>query len=309
MTTKIISVILVIATLLSVCAVTVSAANGEEFVSEVALVYEDSIEDAKKAIAGTDWKLWEQDLNPKADYMFDDGVYLIYKTSTNVEDAITDLRVMDMYGGYNTANYEKQLEASRESYMKLVSYIRTAQGSQLIGISGYVFRGKEVDVLPGHTQLGIQPLIEVTDEMTAAAVGAVPGGNLALLVGVLIQEEDMYVAAADLVLIQVFHHADKHRIFGAGQDHHQLLVAHIGHADLMEQVDGELIVHIGYDLQLKLGIFKMLALLRIDVRIDHPFQHLGVHMGQPLCGSKLKLIDKSHYLPPKITKRSNRRRW
>ena len=60
-------------------------------------------EKAKAAIAGTDWKLWEQDLNPKADDMFDDGVYLIYKTSTNVEDAITDLRVMSMYGGYSTS--------------------------------------------------------------------------------------------------------------------------------------------------------------------------------------------------------------
>ena len=104
MTQKIISLILVLATLLSVCSVAVSAASGEEFISEVALVYEDSVEDAKAAIAGTDWKLWEQDLNPKADYMFDDGVYLIYKTSTNVEDAITDLRVMDMYGGYSTSN-------------------------------------------------------------------------------------------------------------------------------------------------------------------------------------------------------------
>ena len=126
MTTKIISFILVIATLLSVCAVTVSAANGEEFVSEVAIVYEDSIEDAKKAIAGTDWKLWEQDLNPKADYMFDDGVYLIYKTSTNVEDAITDLRVMNMYGGYSTSNYKEQLEASRKEYTAMCNNIRTA---------------------------------------------------------------------------------------------------------------------------------------------------------------------------------------
>ena len=126
MTKRILSLILVLSMLLSVCAVTVSAANEEEFISEVALVYEDTVEKAKAAIAGTDWKLWEQDLNPNADYMYDDGVYLIYKTSTNVEDAITDLRVMDMYGGYSTTNYEKQLEASRAAYMKVVGYIRTA---------------------------------------------------------------------------------------------------------------------------------------------------------------------------------------
>ena len=123
---RIISLILIVTTLFSIFAINVNAAKDEEYLSEVALVYEDSVEDAKAAIAGTDWKLFEQDLNPNADYMIDDGVYLIYKTSTNVEDAITDLRVMDMYGGYSTSNYKKQLEASRAEYLKMTSYIRTA---------------------------------------------------------------------------------------------------------------------------------------------------------------------------------------
>ena len=106
--------------------VTAYAATGETFLSDVALVYEDSVEDAQEAIAGTDWKLFNKDLNPNADYMFDDGVYLIYKTSTNVEDAITDLRVMDMYGGYNTTNYKQQLEKSRKQYDANVADLRVA---------------------------------------------------------------------------------------------------------------------------------------------------------------------------------------
>ena len=123
---RIIAMLLVVTTLFTTFAINVSAATAEEFISEVALIYKDSVEDAKKAIEGTDWKLFEQDLNPKADYMFDDGVYLIYKTSTNVEDAITDLRVMDMYGGYSTSNYEKMLEASRAEYLAIVNDIRVA---------------------------------------------------------------------------------------------------------------------------------------------------------------------------------------
>ena len=106
--------------------VTAYAATNEQFLSEVALVYEDSVEDAQEAIAGTDWKLFNKDLNPNADYMFDDGVYLIYKTSTSVEDAITDLRVMDMYGGYNTTNYKQQLEKSRSQYMQAIADLRKA---------------------------------------------------------------------------------------------------------------------------------------------------------------------------------------
>ena len=123
---KIIALLLVIATLLSVFAVTASAAREEEFLSEVALVYKDSVEEARAAIEGTDWKLFEQDLNPDADAVFDDGVYLIYKTSTNVEDAITDLRVMDMYGGYSTTNYKKQLEKTRNQYMQAIADLRKA---------------------------------------------------------------------------------------------------------------------------------------------------------------------------------------
>ena len=107
--------------------ITASAATAETFLSDVALVYEDSVEDAQAAIAGTDWKLFNKDLNPNADItVFDDGVYLIYKTSTNVEDAITDLRVMDMYGGYSTTNYKQQLEKSREQYMQAIADLRVA---------------------------------------------------------------------------------------------------------------------------------------------------------------------------------------
>ncbi len=123
---KIISLVLTAALLLSVFAMPAHAASNEVFVSDVALVYEDSVEAAKEAIAGTDWKLFEQDLNADADYMIDDGVYLIYKTSNNVEDAITDLRVMDMYGGYSTSNYQRQLEASRQKYLQFVNDIRFA---------------------------------------------------------------------------------------------------------------------------------------------------------------------------------------
>ena len=123
---RIISLLLIVTTLFTTFAINVSAAKSEEFVSEVALIYEDSVEDAKDAIAGTDWKLWEQDLNANADYMFDDGVYLIYKTSTNVEDAITDLRVMDMYGGFSVSNYEKQLEESRTQYLAMIKELRKA---------------------------------------------------------------------------------------------------------------------------------------------------------------------------------------
>ena len=126
MKNRIIALILTVTTLFSIFAVTANAAREETFISEVALVYEDSVEDAREAIKGTDWKLLEYDLNAKADEVFQDGVYLVYKTTTNVDEAITDIRVMDMYGGYSAVNYEEQLEASRAKYLEIVANIRIA---------------------------------------------------------------------------------------------------------------------------------------------------------------------------------------
>ena len=123
---RFIALLLILTTLFMTLAFDASAARVEEYVSEVALVYENSVEEARKAIEGTDWKLFEQDLNPKADYWYDDGVYLIYKTSTNVEDAITDLRVMDMYGGYKVSDYKKQLEETRKEYLDMIADLRVA---------------------------------------------------------------------------------------------------------------------------------------------------------------------------------------
>ena len=121
MKNRIVSMILILASLFIFC-VPASAARAEEYLSEISLVYAPTLEDAKAKIEGTEWKLFEQNLNTGA-YQ---NVYIIYKTSTNVEDAITDLRVMDMYGGYNVGSYKKQLEASRQQYMDMLADLRLA---------------------------------------------------------------------------------------------------------------------------------------------------------------------------------------
>ena len=199
---RIISLLLIVATLFATLTINVGAAKAEEFISEVALVYEDSIEDAKKAIEGTDWKLFEQDLNANADYMIDDGVYLIYKTSTNVEDAITDLRVMDMYGGYSTSNYDKQLEASRDAYEQMVEYLLIAMyefkelykaGDEMAKLAyrqmNYYKDIGETDMLMGDFMLSrpsdeaiVTVLMEgnamvVSNLITLLAIGISGGGN------------------------------------------------------------------------------------------------------------------------------------
>ena len=88
--------ILILASLFIFC-VPASAAREEEYISEITLVYASTLEKAKAKVEGTEWKLFEKALN--TNYTATNNVFIAYKTSTNVEDAITDLRVLDMYGG------------------------------------------------------------------------------------------------------------------------------------------------------------------------------------------------------------------
>ena len=228
---RIISMILIVATLFAALTVNVGAARQEEYLSEVALIYEDSVEDARKAIEGTDWKLYEQDLNANADYMYDDGVYLIYKTSTNVEDAITDLRVMDMYGGYSTSNYDKQLEASRDAYEQVIDYLRITMyefkelynaGDEMAKLAyrqmNYYKDIGETDMLMGDFMLSspsdeaiVTVLMEgnslvVTNLITLLAVGISGGGNgtLAERIAANYENKDTYNTATYYDVASIF---------------------------------------------------------------------------------------------------------
>ena len=46
-------------------------------------------------------------------------MWLAYKTTTDIEDAITDLAVMQMGGGYNEGNYEQMIRESYEEYVAM----------------------------------------------------------------------------------------------------------------------------------------------------------------------------------------------
>lgn len=52
-------------------------------------------------------------------------VYLAYKSSTNVDDAITDIAVMNMNGDYTMGNYEQLLEKTLNEYIAVAKDYRT----------------------------------------------------------------------------------------------------------------------------------------------------------------------------------------
>ena len=130
------SLLLVLSILLSATCI-VSAKVEEEYLYDLRIVYADSYEEAKKILENTefkDYQLLDYNLNKsatKVDLGFitigdSNGVYLAYKTTTNVDDAITDIAIMQMDGGYREGNYQEMVEKSRKQYMEVgETYSRT----------------------------------------------------------------------------------------------------------------------------------------------------------------------------------------
>ena len=130
------SILLVVSMLLSATCV-VSAKTEEEYLDDIRIVYADSYDEAKKILANTefkDYKLLDYNLNKSATKVDlglitigdSNGVYLAYKTTTNVDDAITDIAIMQMDGGYREGNYQEMVAKSRKSYQQVGNTYLTA---------------------------------------------------------------------------------------------------------------------------------------------------------------------------------------
>ena len=128
---KILSLILVITTLF-LATVPVYATKDEEYLSDLRIIYADDYEEAKATLAETvleGYKLLNANLNENTGKT---GVWLAYKTTTDIEDAITDISVMQMNGGYQEGNYQEMIKQSYneylefgENYLTAIEYFKT----------------------------------------------------------------------------------------------------------------------------------------------------------------------------------------
>ena len=117
--TKILSMLLAVIMLFSISVPAMAVETGEEYLSELRIVYADDYEEACEIIsegAFKDYKVLDANLNEDGD---GDGVWLAYKTTTDIEDAITDLTVMQMGGGYKEGNYQQMIKESYEEYVAM----------------------------------------------------------------------------------------------------------------------------------------------------------------------------------------------
>ena len=112
-----VSIILVLSMIMSATVVAFAdSSSGEVYLSELRLIYAYSYEEAKQIMAGTKltgYQVLDANLNSNTGEI---GVWLAYKTTTDIDDAITDLAVMQMGGGYSEGNYQEMIKQSKEEY-------------------------------------------------------------------------------------------------------------------------------------------------------------------------------------------------
>ena len=119
---KILISMLLVVTLCMTMMMPASAARVTYYLSDLKMAEASTVDEAKKLLTDEGFTVLDKNLNPGGDK----AVYLGYKKSTNVDDAITDVKVMNMKGGFNISDYETIFEEAMNTYSSEVNNIRIA---------------------------------------------------------------------------------------------------------------------------------------------------------------------------------------
>ena len=101
--TKIISLILTVLMLVTAFPFIAFAARQETYIKELRISTASTAAEAKQWLIDNGYTVVDTDLNQKTGK---DCVYIGYKTTTNPNEAITDVALMQMNGGYTISDYE-----------------------------------------------------------------------------------------------------------------------------------------------------------------------------------------------------------
>ena len=105
------------------------------YISEVFLSYGETEEKAKQWLKDNGYEILDQNLNEKAEggiswlgisFSKERCVYLGYKTTEDKDEAIRDMRAMNMNGDYSYEEYEKVLENKKAEINAFISSMKTA---------------------------------------------------------------------------------------------------------------------------------------------------------------------------------------
>ena len=119
---KVLISMILVATMCVTMMMPASAGRVTYYLSDLKMAEAATEDEAKNLLTNAEYEILDKNLNPGGDK----AVYLGYKKSTNVDDAITDIKVMNMKGGFNISDYETIFEEAMDTYSSDVNNLRVA---------------------------------------------------------------------------------------------------------------------------------------------------------------------------------------
>ncbi len=119
---KVLISMILVATMCVTMMMPASAGRVTYYLSDLKMAEAATVDEAKQLLTAAGYEILDKNLNPGGDKV----VYLGYKKSKNVDDAITDVKVMNMNGGFNISDYETIFEEAMDTYSSEVNNLRIA---------------------------------------------------------------------------------------------------------------------------------------------------------------------------------------
>ncbi len=110
-----VSAFLAVALAVTTCTSAMAASSKATYIKDVVISYGNTEEEAKNWLTENGYEILDNNLNEGADDLISDkrAVYLGYTTTNDAEEAITDMRLMNMKGGYSVQDYQMLLEEQK----------------------------------------------------------------------------------------------------------------------------------------------------------------------------------------------------
>ena len=122
-TTKIFSFFLAILMLVMALPLTAFAAKQETYLKEIRISTGATAKEAKQWLIDNGYTVMDVDLNQKTGK---DYVYMGYKTTTDPDEAITDISLMQMNGGYSFSDYEAMIEKQKTQISDMINSLNAS---------------------------------------------------------------------------------------------------------------------------------------------------------------------------------------